>query len=169
MKRGFLVLLLAVAFAPLAGTTEAQTLTNPGGIRGVPPPVVPGGGLASPIGSGPSIQPTLPGLKPTIPVIPAPKVNTNGPGGSGSRETEAPDLPTGASRESETRPDGDSEASSFKAPSPHPTSPAGGDGGPDAKPPASSQSDEDFPWWILIAVGVLAIVLYRLTRRRSAY
>jgi hypothetical protein len=56
MKPALLVVLAGIALASLQDAVTAQTLTNPGGFRGVP--TVPGsvGGFTNPVGGGPRLR-----------------------------------------------------------------------------------------------------------------
>ena len=163
MKAELLVLLAAIAFAPHQDTAIAQTLTNPGGLRGGPTIPGPPGGLTGPGGGGPKLEPMKMDLKPTLPLVSTPTVNTDQPAGSQG----IPEHPSAISPSPEPKSDGDAESP--------PVSRTtlgdlpvhnGGQGEPLASGrPKPSEPGDRFSWWMVIAAGLLAMLLYQKYRR----
>jgi hypothetical protein len=166
MKPPLFVLLAGIVFASLQYATNAQTLTNPSGLRGGP--VVPGpvGGFTNPVGGGPKLEPMKIDLTPALSPVPAPTVKTDRFNGSKNAELDAPRQPVPPSPPPESGPDGDAETPEASGtPTVDFPMPTAGEGKPEPTAPATpSKPDGDFPWWILIGAGLLAMLLYRAKR-----
>jgi len=166
MKPVMILLVAGIAFTSLQHAVVAQTLMNPGGLRGAPTVQGPVGGFASPIGGGPRLEPVKIDLKPTLPSGPTPTVRTNPAIGSRNLEPEAPKRPVPPSAPEEPTPDGDAQTPEVSGgPTVDVSAATAGEGDPGPHVPSSPpKSGGDFPWWIVIGVGLLAVVLYRVKR-----
>ena len=168
MKAELIVLLASIALSPVQDAAIAQTLTNPSGLRGGPTVSGPVGGLASPVGGGPRLEPMKIDLTPTLPVVPTPTVKTDQPNGLQNPESQAAKHPNPPSPPPEPGPDGDAETPEVSGtPTVDLPVPTAGRGGQEPSvPPTSSESGRGFSWWILIGVGLLAVLIYGAKRDR---
>jgi hypothetical protein len=166
MKTELLVLLAGIVLAPLPHTVMAQTLTNPGGLRGVPTVPGPVGGVVSPIGAGPKLEPMKIDLGPTLHVVPTPTVNQ--PNGLQNPQSDVPKRPVPPSPPPASGPDGDAETPDASGtPTIALSGPLGaGQGGQESSPSptSSSQPASGSSRWLLIGVGLLAILLFGAKR-----
>jgi hypothetical protein len=158
VKAELLVLVVGIALAPLEQKAVAQTLTNPGGIRGGPTVSVPLGGMTGTIGGGPQLEPMKIDLKPTLPSIQTPTVNQ--PTGLPNSESDAPKHPVPPSPPPEAGPDGDAETpdGSGTPAVDAPLATGVGEGPTELSiPPAPRESGRGSSHWIWIGVGAIAI------------
>lgn len=166
------VTLACVAFGLLQVATVAQTIANPGGFRGSPMVTGPIGGPINPVGGGLKLEPMKVDLTPTLPVVSAPTVRTGQSAGSPNVDSEVPKHPRSTPPPPEPDTEGDAAApGGAGAPKLDLLPPLGGQGEPgsSAPPTTSSQPGSGVPWWIVIGVGLLAVMLYRAKHGRSGY
>ena len=168
MKAELIVLVACIAFSPFQHAAIAQTLTNPGGLRGGPTVPGPVGGLTSPVGGGPRLEPMKIDLTPTLPVVSTPTVKTDPPNGLRNPESQAAKHPIPPSPPPEPSPDGDAETPDVSgAPTVDLPVPTAGRGAQEPSvPTTSSESGSGFSWWMMIGVGLLAVLLYGARRGR---